>query len=346
MNARTRSTLVRSLSGASIVLLLAGSTLAQDAPRRGDRDAMRGPTVNDRAMPRSERFGESMMEGRQNAGVANYRLYVVVIKDLANHENPRLKLSDEQIATLTRIENAHQSEMRAYMQEARQQNEALRERVQRAREQAGDDREAGERIMERARARAEEIRAGAPKTDVPQARMWEVLTQPQRRFVTAELERRTDEQIAQRQQMQRERRGVDADRPAQRPNAGPDARPGTQERPGMRPGAGPETRPGRPGAERPDPQLQNPSNRRWVQMFERIQKLTPQQQERLFNMMNSTLDRLEASEAEAQQPARPAPRGDQPGRRGPGAGERPGAAGGTGNTDAPNQRRRPGVSGN
>jgi hypothetical protein len=329
MNARTRSTLVRSLSGASIVLLLAGSTLAQDAPRRGDRDALRGPTVNDRAMPRSERFGESMMEGRQNAGAANYRLYVAVIKDLASHENPRLKLSDEQLATLTRIENAHQSEMRAYMQEARQQNEALRERVQRAREQAGDDREAGERIMERARARAEEIRAGAPKTDVPQARMWEVLTQPQRRFVTAELERRTDEQIAQRQQMQRERRGQDAERPAQRPNAGPDARPG------------------RPGAERAmPPQAQEASNRRWVQLYERIQKLTPQQQERLFAMMSSTLDRIEASEAEAQQPARPAPRGDQPGRRGPGAGERPGAAGGTGNTDAPAQRRRPGVSGN
>lgn len=344
MNYKRNSTVLRTVGAAAAVLLVAGSVFAQDAPRRGaPNDALRGPSVNDRAMPRGERFGESQMQGRQNAGVNNFRLYVAVIKDLADHDNPRLKLTDEQVATLTRIENAHQGEMRAYIQQSRQQNEALRERVQRAREQAGDDREAVEQIMQRARARAEEIRAGAPKSDAAEARMWEVLTQPQRRFVTAEMERRSDEQFAQRQQQLRERQAQDT-RPERgvRPNPEndlrPDARPG--QRPGAGPGGGPDARPARPGAERGAQQMPEQSMRRWAQMFERIQRLTPQQQDRLFNMMNDTLNRIESSSAE-QQPQRGAPQGEQPRR--PGA-ERPGAERPAGETPQRERRQqRPGT---
>jgi len=290
----TSSFRLLTVSGAAALLLASGSVFAQDAPRRGQNDALRGPTVQDRAMPRDERFGDSMMQQRQGMGdMANYRILVASIQSLAAHENQRLRLTAEQTEKLTGIQNAYQNALREYMAESREATQNLRERVQRARENAGDDREAVQQIMERARTRAQEIREGAPKSARAEAAMWEVLTQPQRRFVTAEVERRTQEITEQRQTQRRTRDGAQAqpERPA------PAGMRDQQQR-GERAQRG-------TAAERPDAADQ--SMRRWAQVFQRIQQLPPDQQDRLFNMINQTLER-----AEAAQPARPA-------RRGPGA---------------------------
>ncbi|XOV76208.1 MAG: hypothetical protein ACFHWZ_04495 [Phycisphaerales bacterium] len=288
------------LASAAAVMLLSGSVLAQDGPRRGPSDALRGPSVNDRAMPRNERFGDSMMEGRRrDAGMLNYRVLVGTIGDLADHENQRLRLTAEQSEKLASIREGYEKQLREYMSEAREQTQNLRQRIQKAREQAGDDREAVQEIMEKARARAEEIRANAPKSDKAEAKMWEVLSQPQQRFVKAQIEERTDEMMRDRQ-MERDRanRGTGAQRP---------------DRPGAEGGD-----PMRPGADRPtDRQTDraDPSMRRWAQLFQRIQRLTPEQQDRLFNMINSTLERVDASRGsdrpasgpDAERPRRPAP---------------------------------------
>lgn len=320
------------LASAAAVMLLSGSVLAQDGPRRGPSDALRGPSVNDRAMPRNERFGDSMMEGRRrDAGMLNYRVLVGTIGDLADHENQRLRLTAEQSEKLASIREGYEKQLREYMSEAREQTQNLRQRIQKAREQAGDDREAVQEIMEKARARAEEIRANAPKSDKAEAMMWEVLSQPQQRFVKAQIEERTDEMMRDRQ-MERDRanRGTGAQRP-DRPGAegGDPMRPGadrpTDRRPDARdrrdtdmgPGAEGD-RPRGPQAERPgDRQTDraDPSMRRWAQLFQRIQRLTPEQQDRLFNMINSTLERVDASRGsdrpasgpDAERPRRPAP---------------------------------------
>lgn len=284
------------ISGAAALLLASGSVIAQDGPRRGQNDALRGPTVQDRDMPREERFGDSMMQQRRGMGdMANYRIMVASIQSLSDHENQRLRLTDEQTEKLTEIQSAYQKALRDYMAESREQSQNLRERVQKARENAGDDREAMQQIMERARARAQEIREGAPKSARAEAAMWEVLTPPQRRVVTAEVERRTQEMTEQRQMQRRDRDGAQpqGDRPAPREGMR------DQQQRGERAQRG-------PAAERPDAPDQ--STRRWAQLFQRIQKLSPEQQDRLFNMINQTLERAAASES------------DRPSRRGPGAG--------------------------
>ena len=122
------------LASAAAVMLLSGSVLAQDGPRRGPSDALRGPSVNDRAMPRNERFGDSMMEGRRrDTGMLNYRVLVGTIGDLADHENQRLRLTDEQIEKLASIREGYEKQLREYMSEAREQTQNLRQRIQKAR---------------------------------------------------------------------------------------------------------------------------------------------------------------------------------------------------------------------
>jgi hypothetical protein len=335
MNRKTSRNSFGYLASAAAIMLLSGSVLAQDGPRRGPSDTLRGPSVNDRAMPRDERFGDSMAETRRrDGGIANYRVLVASIGDLADHENQRLRLTEEQTSKLASIRDGYEKQLREYMAEAREHSQNLRQRVQRAREQAGDDREAVQEIMEKARARAQEIRSNTPKSDKAEAQMWEVLSQPQQRYVKAQIEERTDQMMRDRQmERERVRRGTDEQRPgAERPT---DRRPNSREQRDRDMGPGAEgIRPRGPQADRPgDRQTDraDPSMRRWGQLFQRIQRLTPEQQDRLFNMINSTLERAEASGApERPQRGPQSDRPQRPGSRGPDA-ER--------NTDRPTDAR-------
>lgn len=336
MTRKTSSRSIACLGSAAAIMLLSGSVFAQDGPRRGPSDALRGPSVNDRAMPRDERFGDSMMEGRRrDAGMANYRLLVASVTDLVDHENERVRLTEEQRMKIREIQGAYQTALREYMVEAREQSRNLRERVQRAIEEAGDDREAVEQIRDRARERAQQIRENAPNSARAEAAIWEVLTQPQQRIVKAQIEQRTDDMMRDRQmERERSRRGADAQRPTDRR---PDAR--DRRDTDMGPGAGVD-RPRGPQADRPGERQTDrvdPGMRRWAQLFQRIQRLTPEQQDRLFNMINSTLDRVDAPREGdrsaprpgADRPRRPAPdaqrgsdrpsdtRPERPGRGGP-----------------------------
>ncbi len=334
-------TVVRVLSASAAIVLLAGSTLAQERPRPNPSDALRGPAVTDRAMPRSERFGDSMMENRQRGEFANFRMLMASVKALGEQDNARLKLTEEQAQALTRIQNAYQGELREHMETTREQTQNLRKRVQEAVKGAGEDPQARERIMDRARAHAQEIRQNAPKTDRYEALVWEQLTPPQRRFVTAEMERMSDQAMQQRMEQRRQRAGEGARPGAERvrPADGPEGRPA--DRP-QRPGAaerparpvGPDALNNRAQSDRPaDRQTDRPEaqQRRWAQLFQRIQRLSPQQQERLFNMINQTVERAESSSPDAAparrggegRPERPA--GDRPQRdgRSPGVGGGP-----------------------
>ena len=341
------------LTGAAAILLLSGSVFAQDGPRRGPSDALRGPSVNDRAMPRDERFGDSMMEGRRrDTGMMNYRILVGTIGDLADHENRRLRLSEEQADKLAGIREGFEKQLREYMVEAREQTQNLRRRVEAAREDAGDDREAVRELMERARARAQQIRDNAPKSDKAEAQMWEVLSQAQQRFVKAQIEERTDQMMRERQ-MQRDRAQQEQRETDGRRRGRPDAegddpmRPGAERPTDRRPEGrdrgntdmGPDAEAQRgPRAERQTDRA-DPEMRRWGQLFQRIQRLTPEQQERLFNMINSTLDRVDAANnGEGREGRRGADRPRRPSPEAEGDSDRP--------TDArPERRRRGGQEG-
>lgn len=376
-----RIRLLTASAAAAILLATAGSALAQNGPRRGPNDALRGPSVHDRAMPRDERFGESMAEGRRQAGgLANYRLMMASIESLADHENQRLRLTEEQGKKIREIKDSYQKALREYMEGTREQSQKLRERIRNAREEAGDDRQAVEEIMQRARERAQELRENAPSSEQAEAAIWKVLTQPQQRYVKAEIERRTDEAMRDRQ-MRRGQRGVEGqrggaevqrgiegqrgggegpfsrERGERRPGGEDELRPGArragmpggglQDLEGDRPGPrGPRAlseRDGRPmgpdamgsddrgarGARGPQGEAQRPeadsTMRRWRQLFTRIQKLSPEAQERLFAMIDRTVERVESGDFE-----RPTARGSRQG--GPGfEGER---------SDAPRRERR------
>jgi hypothetical protein len=364
MQNRTPRFRLLATSAAAALLLASGTALAQDGPRPNPNDTLRGPSVNDRAMPRQERFGDSAMQGRRQADdLGTYRFMVASINGLSDHDNQRLRLTPEQREKITEIQSAYQTALRAYMTEAREQTQNLRQRVQRAREDAGDDREAVQQIMERARTRAAEIRENAPKSERAEAAMWEILTGPQRRAVTAQMEERRGEMQRDRQ-MQREGRSTDAARPGSRDTDAPQ-RPGRR---GAQTDTGPDAEADRPmrrndaqsdgqrqrgqqADRQPDrlsdrptdrqPDRANANTRRWGQLFQRIQSLSPEQQDRLYNMINQTLDRAERS-AQARPSDRPqAPNADRPGRRGPGAGDdapRPSDAG----PDRPRRGQRPG----
>lgn len=364
-----RIRLLTTSAAAAILLATAGSAFAQEGPRRGPNDALRGPSVQDRAMPRDERFGESMAEGRRQAGgLASYRLMIASIESLADHENQRLRLTEEQSKKIREIQESYQKALREYMDGAREKSQNLRERVRNAREEAGDDREAVEEIMQRARERAQKIRENAPSSDQAEAAIWKVLTQPQQRFVKAEIERRTDEAMRDRQN-RRDQRGAEGQRPGaegpvgrergeRRPGGEDELRPGARragmpgdalqdmegDRPGPRGPRGMSERDGRPmgpeamrsggrGARGPQGEAQRPeadsTMHRWHQLFTRIQKLSPEAQERLFTMIDRTVERVESGDQE-----HPAARGQRPGgprfederpdasrreRRGPGA---------------------------
>lgn len=330
----TRIRLLTTSAAAAILLASAGTAFAQDGPRRGPNDALRGPSVNDRAMPRDERFGESMMEGRRQAGgMANLRLMMASIGDLKDHDNQRLRLTEEQGAKIQEIQEAYQKAMREYMAESREQTQNLRERVRRASEEAGNDPEAVAQIRERARQRAQEIRENAPSSERAEAAIWKVLTQPQQRFVKAEIDRRTDEMLRERQ-MQRDQRNADGPRPGADAPAGRQRGEGRPEGRSMGPDAGPDAMgpeargPRGPQAEAPRAQA-DPDMRRWQQLFARIQKLSPQAQERLFNMINQTVERAETASQDgpgarggrpdAGRPEGPNPDVQRRERRGPGA---------------------------
>ncbi len=341
----TRIRLLTTSAAAAILLASAGTAFAQDGPRRGPNDTLRGPSVNDRAMPRDERFGESMMEGRRQAGgMANLRFMMASIGDLKDHDNQRLRLTEEQGAKIQEIQEAYQKAMREYMAESREQTQNLRERVRRASEEAGNDPEAVAQIRERARQRAQEIRENAPNSERAEAAIWKVLTQPQQRFVKAEIERRTDEMMRDRQ-MQRDQRNAEGQRPGADAPAGRQRGEGRSEGRPMGPdamgpeargpqGRGPEARgpeargPRGPQADSPRAQA-DPDMRRWQQLFTRIQKLSPQAQERLFNMINQTVQRAEnasqdspgarGGRPDAGRPEGPSPDAQRRERRGPGA---------------------------
>jgi len=341
MHTNRSQTVVRLLGTSAALLLLAGSTLAQERPRPNPSDTLRGPSVNDRAMPRQERFGDSMMESSERGQMANYRMLMASVKSLAEQDNQRLKLTEEQTEAITRIQNDYRDQLKEYTASSREEAQNLRKRVQAATKEAGEDREAREQIMKRARARANEIRENAPKSDRFEALVWEQLTPPQRRFVTAEMERMAD-QTAQQRMEQRRQRGGEGEKPGAervRPDSRPDARPGADL--SQRPGAG--ERPARPdgpaaidNARRGDRPASRETDRpeaqqrRWAELFQRIQQLTPEQQDRLFNMINQTVDRAAsprdtdaARRGGEDRPARPAGVRPERGERSPESGRGP-----------------------
>ncbi len=114
-----------------------------------------------------------MMEGRRrDAGMLNYRVLVGTIGDLADHENQRLRLTAEQSEKARQHPRGLREGPRVHVRGTRADPEPRQHPE--AREQAGDDREAVQEIMERPVPAPEEIRANAPKSDKAEAMMWEV----------------------------------------------------------------------------------------------------------------------------------------------------------------------------
>lgn len=213
--------------GASVLVAVSGTAMAQDS---GESTLLKGPEVVENSGPGagSTMSGEAKKE---RTGELRFMSYIRALRAMekASEENPELALTEEQDAQIREIGKAHRDAMRAFMDEHKEEFEALRpargergERGERgARRGPGGERGGfgdpeGDPMMEEAPARGprgergdgaerpspEEMQARrealaklmdqAPSDEDAKKAMWDVLNESQREFVTKDVMRQRE----------------------------------------------------------------------------------------------------------------------------------------------------------
>ena len=295
MNRRNHRTLAIAVAAGC---LAAGTpALAQPEPAPPAPPApLAGPDADDNAPPYSYRtFGEDPRFGAGNmqrrmarAQALSAAAFRDAVAQLRQQDNDDLDLSEEQRDTINLLLTDFTDQQRAYRQEHSEEIRELmgilrpdrRQPGQRPGPQRNRDAELSPEQQD-ARERLQEIRQNAPSAEGLQERVWIVLTDEQRAFVEAEIERRMEQR---RDRAQRGPRGQRAEPDRERRQQG-------QHRRGDR---APQSIDAERLAERIDA------------LESRIEQLTPEQQQRVMAMIDRLIERidtqLEAQEQRASPP--------------------------------------------
>ncbi len=215
--------------GASVLVAVSGTAMAQDS---GESTLLKGPEVVENSGPGagSTMSGEAKKE---RTGELRFQSYIRALRSMqkASEENPELALTEEQDAQIREIGKAHREAMRAFMDEHKEEFEALRpargergERGERGarrgpggergefgdpegdpmmmddapppRRELGEKGEGGERPSpEEMQARREalaKLMDQAPSDEDAKKAMWDVLNESQREFVTKDVMRQRE----------------------------------------------------------------------------------------------------------------------------------------------------------
>ena len=242
-------------------------------------DPLGGPEVEDLDVPgRGRGLSPDMDRTRGPAGRPQPRQILDVVRSLSDERTPEeLRLSEDQSASVRAIAQEFQGEMKRFRSEHAEELASLRREAgldgggERRRGGRGGKDE-GDAGQQEARQRLRELMSEGPKIEDYQARIWEVLTPEQRELANERLE------DARREAFEAE----DGER-------GPEGR--------RRGGAMGEEGAGEPGGPRMPPPPPSDVMRR---LDERLQKLSPEQRERVLKR----IERLLEEEASGQRPAR------------------------------------------
>lgn len=276
---------------AGVLVLAAGTATAAAQPAPGERPAPRGPLagpqVDDVRPPGGPRtFGEGGMMrramGAQN-GTPIHIFYqaLVTLNDGGDDIRPTEEQRDTINALLRDFEEQRTKHREANAEEIRELMQVVRpnrgERGQRG--QRGERRGRGQQMeltdeQQAARDRIREIQQGAPSQVDLQERVWIVLSEAQQDHVSAEIALSMDADRGRRGGMRGE---------------------GERER---------ERERRRGGAERDVPNAELLAER-VAALHERIEKLTPEQQERVMQMIDRLIERIDTQLESQEQRAAP-----------------------------------------
>jgi len=301
----------------SAALLVASAGAVTFASEPADANPLSGPKVEDRSAPGVNPTLDGAQRDRRRAGGERNRpmLFVGAVMSLSKPETPEaLRLTDDQRAKAEAIGKEYADAMRAFRDQHREEFEALRDgrgRAPRDGERGGRGGERPERPQEMTpeqQKKASELRAlmeQAPKPEPYQARLWALLSPEQQTVATERLNQmksRADDEMRDRARErspdnQRERRGrrnADAPPPPENPGrpGGQDGRPPRAEREFDQRDFRADGRLDRRPGFAPPP----PGEGRRVTLDDlraRLDRLPPEQRERVLRRMMETLDRLE-----------------------------------------------------
>lgn len=251
-------------------LAMSSATLAQSEMAPPPARGLGGPEVTEQRGPKGEgdfggggpEFRRGKEGGQRGMAMVYREALSVVLKDDAPDN---IRASDAQREQLTTIMREHGEQVRAYMDQHKDELAQLR----------GKGADADEDARRANRQKAEEIMRGAPNAKDAYNRAWQLLTPAQQAAVTERLsqvearmsERRQDEYVRRRVGPDAGReRGPQADGPRRR---GPDAGPGDG-RPGDGPRSGPD----------------GDRRERLMKIFERM---SPEQQEQLLRRLEERM---------------------------------------------------------
>jgi len=232
-----------------LALLIAGlsGTAIACEPQSSDADLLRGPGVVESSGPDA---GDSMTGSAvasRKAGDMPFRSYIGAVRGLnkAAKENPELALTGEQQSAIKEIGKSHQMKMRAFMEEHKEEFDALRpqrgeqgERAERGQRggqkhgerppppppppEMGDDMMGGEPPMrpevspeerQRNREKLGELMANAPSDQDAKKQLWSVLTEDQQAAVKERIAKMRDHREKRVDQaLSKERKEMGSDR--------------------------------------------------------------------------------------------------------------------------------------
>ena len=170
-------------------MLIGSSAWAQDAApkreRRAGQDApLRGPQVRRDTPPGVVGGMGAQTDRRMAAQPIPLRRYSAALRTLMNHDDPKVRATQEQAEAIRALMTAHGQITREYMSQHGEELRELRRAVAEARE-SGDP-----AALQALQQKAEQLRKGAPGTDTLYTEIWSKLNDSQRTALKAQLERR------------------------------------------------------------------------------------------------------------------------------------------------------------
>lgn len=290
-----KRSLVRVLSAAILVATAGAPSLARQP---AENHPLSGPKVNDNSAPGVNPTLDGGERDRRNRGGERNRpmLFMGAVMSLARPDTPEaLRLTDEQREQARAIGEEYAQALRAFRDEHRDEMDELRDgRERRGRGERQGRPQRPEDLTPEQQEKASKLRAlmeQAPKPEPYQTRMWALLSPEQQALASERLE-----EMKSRGADPMRERGRDGDRRrrgAQRGDAPPPP-------PGDRsdaPRRGPQAdgrfapRAERFGAPPPPPDDRRPAT--IEDLRARLERLPPEQRERVIRRLMQALDRLE-----------------------------------------------------
>ncbi|MFK7758871.1 MAG: hypothetical protein AB8C13_02865 [Phycisphaerales bacterium] len=236
---------------ALVLTTFAGSTLAQQAD--SDADLLKGPSIVENSGPEDGNTMTGTADASKRAGDMPLRAYIGAIRGLekASEENPELALTPDQEEQIKEIGRVHAEQMRAFMQEHKEelaefrgqsgmrgergdrarnqdrgargqrQDDATMQDQDRPRQRAGNRQDQQSDLspeqQQRNREGLAEIMANAPSDQSAKTEIWTVLTEDQQTFVKERISQmRTQRQDRVDQALQKGKEGKEAKEGKQR----------------------------------------------------------------------------------------------------------------------------------